>query len=144
MAHQLQSISHVALHLRFDWQIVTVLSVLDELLLFEGYGHLILYGVCGRPSLYILTMQRDRKLVRDVTVQPRSSFLPISDHNIVTAHAKLLGRFARNRPARRAKRQSSIDRRWLTNDPHLRQEVSTVIGDHIRAFPPSGSSVDDV
>ena len=29
-------------------------------------------------------------------------------------------------------------------DPHLRQQVATVIGDHLRAFPPSGSSVDDV
>ena len=29
-------------------------------------------------------------------------------------------------------------------DPHLRQQVATAIGDHLRAFPPSGSSVDDV
>ena len=34
---------------------------------------------------YILTKQRDRKFVRDVTVHPQPSFLPISDHNIVTA-----------------------------------------------------------
>ena len=31
---------------------------------------------------YILTRQRDRKLVRNVTVHPQPSFLPISDHNI--------------------------------------------------------------
>ena len=60
---------------------------------------------------YILTRQRDRKLVRDVTVHPQPSFLPISDHNIVTAHVKLLGRFARNRPVREAKGPLTIDRR---------------------------------
>ena len=91
---------------------------------------------------YILTRQRDRKLVRDVTANPQLSFLPISDHNIVTSHVKLLGRFARNRPVREAKGLPPMDRGRLTNDPHLRQEVATVIGDHHRAFPPSGSSVD--
>ena len=35
---------------------------------------------------YNLTRQRDRKLVRDVTVHPQSSFLPISDYNIITGH----------------------------------------------------------
>ena len=93
---------------------------------------------------YILTRQRDRKFMRDVTVHPQPSSLPISDHNIVTAHVKLLGRFARNRPVREAKGPPLIDRRRLTTDPHLRQQVTTVIGDHIRAFPSSGSSVDDV
>ena len=93
---------------------------------------------------YILTRQRDRKFVRDVTVHPQPSFLPISDHNIVTAHVKLLGRFARNRPVREAKGPPPIDRRRLITDPQLRQQVATAIGDHLRAFPPSGSSVDDV
>ena len=68
----------------------------------------------------------------------------VSDHNIVTAHVKLLGRFARNRPVREAKRPPSIDRRRLMTDPHLRQQVATAIGDHLGAYPPSGSSVDDV
>ena len=77
-------------------------------------------------------------------MHPQPSFLPISDHNIVTAHVKLLGRFARNRPVREAKGRPSIDRRRLMTDPHLRQQVATAIGDHLRAFPPSGSSVDDV
>ena len=90
---------------------------------------------------HILTRQRDRKLVRDVTVHPQPPFLPISDHNIVTVPVKLLGRFARNRPMREAKGSPPIDRRRLTTDPHLRQQVATVIGDHPRAFPPSGSSV---
>ena len=85
---------------------------------------------------YIVTRQRDKNLVRDVTVYPQPSFLPISDHNIVTAHVKLLGRFARNRPVREAKGPPPIERRRLTTDPHLRQEIVTVIGDHLRAFPP--------
>ena len=59
---------------------------------------------------YILTRQRDRNIARDVTVHPQSSFLPISDHNIVTAHVKLLGHFARNRSAKKAKGPSPIDR----------------------------------
>ena len=91
---------------------------------------------------YILTWQRDRKLVRDVSVHPQPSFLPNSDHNIVTAHVKMLGRFACNRPAREAKGLPPIDRRRLTTDPHLHQEVATVIGDHLRACSPSGISFD--
>ena len=91
---------------------------------------------------YVLTRQRDRKLVRNVTGHPQPSFLRIPDHNIVTAHVKLLGRFARNRPVRKAKGPPPIDRRRLTTEPHLRQEVATVIGDHHRAFPQSSSSVD--
>ena len=57
-----------------------------------------------------------------VTVPLQSSFLLISDHNIVTAHVKLHGYFAHNRPAmRRAKGLLPIDRRRLINDPDLRQ-----------------------
>ena len=42
---------------------------------------------------YILTRQRDRKLLRDVVVYPQVLLKPISDHNIVAARVKLLGRF---------------------------------------------------
>ena len=83
---------------------------------------------------YILTRQRDRKFVRDVTVHHQPSFLPISDHNIVTAHVRLLGRFARNRPVREAKGPPPIDRRRVITDPQLRQQVATAIGDHLRRF----------
>ena len=38
---------------------------------------------------YILTRQRDRKLVRNVTVHLQLSFLPISDHDIVSAPVEL-------------------------------------------------------
>ena len=43
---------------------------------------------------YILTRQRDRKFVRNVTVHPQPSFLPISDHDIGSAPVKLLGHFS--------------------------------------------------
>ena len=49
---------------------------------------------------YILTRRRDRKLIRNAMVLPQSSFLPISDHNIVSAPVKLFGHFARNRRLR--------------------------------------------
>ena len=45
---------------------------------------------------------------------------------------------------REAKGPPPIDRQRLTTDPHLCQLVATSIGDHLRAFPPSGGSVDDV
>ena len=77
-------------------------------------------------------------------MHPQPLFLPISDHKIITPHVKLLDRFGRNRPVRKAKGPPPIDRRRLTNDPHLRQEAATVIGLHLGAFPPSGSSVNDV
>ena len=40
---------------------------------------------------YILTRQRDRKLVPNVTVHPQPLFLPISDHKIVSTPVKLNG-----------------------------------------------------
>ena len=92
---------------------------------------------------YILTRQRDRKLVRNVTVHPQPSSLPISDHNIVSAPVKLLGHFARNRRLRVAA-EPPVDRRRLVTDPQLRQEVATVVGRHLRANPPGDRNVDDV
>ena len=92
---------------------------------------------------YILTRQRDRKFVRNVTVHPQPSFLPISDHNIVSASVKLLGHFARNRRLR-ASAKPPVDRRRLVTDPQLRQEVATAVGRPLRANPPGDSSVDDV
>ena len=92
---------------------------------------------------YILRRQRDRKFVRNVTVHPQSSFLPISDHNIVSAPVKLLGHFARNRRLR-ALAKPPVDRRRLVTDPQLRQEVVTAVGRHLRANSPGDSSVDDV
>ena len=92
---------------------------------------------------YILTRQRDRKLVRNVTVHPQPSFPPISDHNIVSAPVKLLGHFARNRRLR-VSAKPPVDRRRLVTDSQLRQEVATAVGRHLRADPPGDSNVDDV
>ena len=92
---------------------------------------------------YILTRQRDRKLVWNVTVHPQPSFLPISDHNIVSAPVKLLGHFARNRRLR-VSAKPPVDRRRLVTDPQLRQEVATAVGRHLRANPPADSNVHDV
>ena len=92
---------------------------------------------------YILTRQRDRKFVRNVTVHPQPSFLPISDHNIVSAPVKLLGHFARIRRLR-ASAKPPVDRRRLVTDPPFRQEVATAVGRHLRANAPGDSSVDDV
>ena len=91
---------------------------------------------------YILTRQRDRKFVRNVTVHPQPPFLPISDHNVVSAPVKLLGHFARNRRLR-ASAKPPLDRRRLVTDPQLRQEVATAVGRHLKANPPGDSSVDD-
>ena len=92
---------------------------------------------------YILMRQRDRKFVRNVTVHPQPSFLPISDHNIVSAPVKLLGHSARNRRLR-ASAKPPVDRRRLVTDPQLRQAVATAVGRHLRANPPGDSSVDDI
>ena len=100
----------------------------------------------GRDKIridYILTRQSDRKLVRNVTVHPQPSFLPISDHNIVSAPVKLIGHFARNRGLRTSAKPP-VDRRRLVTDPQLRHEVATTIGRHLRANLPGDSNVDDV
>ena len=92
---------------------------------------------------YILTRQRDGKLVRNVTVYPRPSFLSTSDHNVVSAPVKLLGHFARNRRLR-ASAKPPVDRRRLATDPQLRQEVAPAVGRHLRANPPGDSNMNDV
>ena len=92
---------------------------------------------------YILTMQRDRKLVRIVTVHSQPSFIPISDHNTVSALVKLLGPFARNRRLR-ASAKPAVSRRRLVTDPQLQQKVASAVGRHLRANLPRDSSVDDM
>ena len=67
------------------------------------------------------------------------SFLPISDHDIVSAPVELFGHFARNRRLRvSAKPPVNL------TDPQLRQEVDTVVGRRLRANPPGDSNVNDV
>ena len=79
---------------------------------------------------YILTRQCDRKLVRNITVPPQLSSLPISDHNTMSTPVKLLGRFSRNRRLR-VSAKPLVDRRCLVTDPQLRQEVATAVGMHL-------------
>ena len=64
---------------------------------------------------------------------------PTSDHNIVTARetAWLLP----SQPTGEEGKETATYRS-VTADPNLRQEVVTAIGDHLRAVPPSCSSVD--
>ena len=76
-------------------------------------------------------------------MHPQPSFLPISDHNIVSASVKLLGHFARNRRLR-APANPPVDRKRLVTDPQLRQEVATAVKRQLKANPPRDSSVDDV
>ena len=83
---------------------------------------------------YILTRQRNRKLVRNVT---------ISDHYIVFALVKLFGHLAQNRRLR-VPAKPPVDRRCLVTDPQLRQEVVTAVGRHLRANPPGDSNVGNV
>ena len=91
---------------------------------------------------YILTRQLDRKLVRNVTVHSQPSFLPISDHNIVSAPVKLLGHFGRNRRVR-ISAKPPVDRRRLVTGPQLRQEVAIAVGRYLRANPPGDSNMDN-
>ena len=80
---------------------------------------------------------------RNVTVHPQPSFLPISDHNIVSALVKLLGHFARKRRLR-VSAKPPVDRRRLVTDHQLRQEVAPAVGRHLRANSPGDGDVDDV
>ena len=56
------------------------------------------------------------------------------------AHLRLLRRFARNRPVIRDKKPSP-NRRKLTTDPQLREEVATAIGSRLRGLPSRDFSV---
>ncbi|CAM9955041.1 unnamed protein product, partial [Ascophyllum nodosum] len=67
---------------------------------------------------YILTRQRNRKLVRNVTVHPKPPFLLILNHNIVSAPVKLIGHFYRNHRLRISVKPP-VDRGRLVTDPHF-------------------------
>ena len=98
---------------------------------------------CKRRANYILTRQRNRRPVQNVTVHPQLSFLPISDHNLVTDPAKFIGHFARNRRLRTSGKLLVNCWRLMT-DPQLRQEMTTAVGKHLRANSPGDSNVEDV
>lgn len=71
---------------------------------------------------YILTRQSNRRLVHNVTVHPQPNFLPCSDHNIVSARVRLIGRFAWNRKHRDVTQR--IDRQLLETDTSLRVRLA--------------------
>ena len=78
---------------------------------------------------YIITRQSHRKLVRNVTVhlQPRAD----SDHNIVCARVRLLGRFASNRKQRASTGRKSIDRRAITSDTDRRERLIQLVASQL-------------
>ena len=76
-------------------------------------------------------------------MHPQPSFLPISDHKIVSAPVKLLGHFARNRRLR-VPAKPSVDHTPRVTDLQLRQAVATAVGRQLRANPTGDSSMDDV
>ena len=88
----------------------------------------------------ILTGQLDRNLVRNVMVYLQPPFLLILDHNIMSAPAKFIGYFIRNRQMRTSAEQP-VDRRRMLTDPQLRQHVTIAVGRHLRENPPGDSSV---
>ena len=108
----------------------------------DGISHTF-NGRGKRCADYILTRQRNRRLVRNVTVYPQSSIHTISDHYIVSAPVKLLDHLARNRRLR-VLAKPPVDRRCLVTDPQLRQEIATAVGRYLRANPPGDNSVGNV
>ena len=68
--------------------------------------------------------------------------LPISDHNVVTASVRLVGRFARNRWVRSIK-NPRIDLQCLTTDPDIGREVATAVVKQLRERTPNGENVDE-
>ena len=92
---------------------------------------------------YILTRQRNGKLVRYVSVHPQPSVFPILDHNIVSAPVKLIRPFARNHQLRTLAKPPMNCRRLVT-DSQLQQDVVKAMGRHLSASPPADTSVDDV
>ena len=88
---------------------------------------------------------RKRKLVRDVTGHPQPLSLPTtSSQHIHTTCTTTTASSLRSQSIdgkARVEKPPPIDRRRLTNDPHLRQEVATVTGDHFRVLHPQAVAV---
>ena len=84
--------------------------------------------------IYILTKQRDRKLVRNVTLHRQPSSSPMPDDNVVSASVKLLGHFSRDRRCNTIVK-STIERQRLTTDLDLQKKGAEVIGDCLRVSP---------
>ena len=68
-----------------------------------------------------------------------------SDHNLVIASIRLLGRIAPNRPKIVIKRRRAIDLQRLMADPHLRMNLKNAIAANLASPTPgtNAGSVDD-
>ena len=77
-----------------------------------------------------------------MNVHRQPTFLPIADHNVVTASVRLLGRFARKRRVRSV-RNPRNDLQCLTTDPDIRRGMATAVAKQLRERLPNGESVDE-
>ena len=95
---------------------------------------------------YILTLQVDRLLVRNVTVRTPPRKNAESDHNLVIASIRLLGRIAPNRPKIVVKSRRAIDLQRLMANPHLRMNLTNAIAANLASPTPgtNAGSVDDM
>ena len=73
---------------------------------------------------YTITRQRDRKLVRNVTLHPQPSFLSIPERNIMSAPFKLIPHFARNRWLGTSVKPP-VECSRLMSDCQLRREIES-------------------
>ena len=90
---------------------------------------------------YILTRQVDRRLVRNVSVQTPPRENAESDHNLVIASIRLLGRIAPNRQKIVIKNRRAIDLPRLMADPHLRMNLQNSSQPYLGT---NAGSVDDM
>ena len=84
---------------------------------------------------FILIRQRDLRLVRNVIVHQQPEFLPLSDHNIVSATVRLIGRFAKNR--RQVEQASLVDCHLLKTDASLCERLTCSIERKLLSEPPA-------
>ena len=87
---------------------------------------------------YILTRQVDRRLVRNVTVQTPPREYAESDHNLVIASIRFLGRIAPNHSKRVFKNRQAIDLPRSMADPQLRMDLQNATA--TLAYPTPGTN----
>ena len=93
---------------------------------------------------YILSRQVDRRLVRNITVRRSPEERHESDHNLVVANIRLLGRFVPNFRTKAGWGKRPIDLQRLMADPGLRADLNNEITSKLTPLPPGTThSVDD-
>ena len=85
---------------------------------------------------YILARQVDRRLVRNITVRRPPEERHESDHNLVVANIRILGRFAPNRRTKAGRGKQSIDLQRLMTDHGLRADFNKEITSTLTPLPP--------